>query len=518
MWDVDADHMAAITGAPAPVKVPKGALPTAQPPNPSQLSTAEGRAEALMQLQQLALLTKKARYVHVGNVTPEVGEQHLRDLFNSALAEAAFTAGPGDAVLHVSCLPAKFAAFIEFRSPHECTNAVSLSGIEIGGKQLRISRTRDYEPAPPHLQKILIPQGLPAPTQALVATVNNIADSSTTGGLSHGRVFNGFEWTANDPSKAAQIKKQQNAHELTYTARRVYIGNLPTDGSFDNERLRAFVTTAMETAGINDTSKQGNMILSVHRDVSARWAFLEFRTVAEANSCLHLNGLSLGSRQLMINRTKDYTPVSDEMYPKLLEAGVIGSTVLSPEGRIVSTPGTTISGGLQSGAHGLQSHMAGGSGGPSLPGVPQFLMDNTRRVRKVFIGNLNASAGITAEVLSVFFTEAMNSAKLTDPDAKGDPIIWSYVDNRAATFGFIEFRSIAEANSCFALNGIEFQGRKLHVNRSREYAPVPEQLYTELSKHGLLGNTSISPDGKDVFGDSTPNPEEETGGQWKDLA
>mmetsp|Transcript_12287 Transcript_12287/g.20700 ORF Transcript_12287/g.20700 Transcript_12287/m.20700 type:complete len:357 (+) Transcript_12287:116-1186(+) len=338
------------------------------------------------------------------------------------------------------------------------------------------------------------------------------------------KLFDGFKWVTEAQAKAEKSEGQkQNAHEISYTARRVYIGNLPADGTFDNEELRNFISQSMMRAGIHDLSKTGHMILSVHRDASLKWAFLEFRTVAEANSCLHLNGLALRDKTVMINRTRDYTPVSDVDYPKLYAAGVIGSTVLSPDGKVMNMP----SGAQQAAASSITPTSAlpaapsDSRSGPiashaSIGGVPQILLDNTRKVRKVFVGNLNPTAGINAEVLSTFFTEAMKSASLIDPAQKGDLIIWSYVDPRSHGFGFIEFRSIAEAQSCFALNGIEVYGRKVHVNRIRDYEPYPQHIDAQLRKYNLLGSTSISPDGQDVFGDEIPNPEGETA-VWQDL-
>jgi len=70
-------------------------------------------------------------------------------------------------VIRIDPLPEKCAAFLEFRSPIECSNALGLSGIELQGRQLRISRTRDYEPCAPALLNVVIPPGLPAPTTAL---------------------------------------------------------------------------------------------------------------------------------------------------------------------------------------------------------------------------------------------------------------------------------------------------------------------------------------------------------------
>ena len=86
----------------------------------------------------------------------------------------------------------------------------------------------------------------------------------------------------------------------------------------------------------------------------------------------------MGSTSLVVNRTKDYTPISDELYPQLQAAGVIGNTAVAPNGATIITeerPGVAI-------VPGVHQSMAAG-GGPSIAGVPQKLMDISRRVRKV---------------------------------------------------------------------------------------------------------------------------------------
>eukprot|EP00962_Isochrysis_galbana_P018580 scaffold5362_cov100-Isochrysis_galbana.AAC.10 len=49
-------------------------------------------------------------------------------------------------------------------------------------------------------------------------------------------------------------------------------------------------------------------------------------------------------------------------------------------------------------------------------------------------------------------------------------------------FGFIEFRTIAEATSCIALNNIELGGKQLRIERPRDYAPMPDAMLDELRK------------------------------------
>ena len=90
------------------------------------------------------------------------------------------------------------------------------------------------------------------------------------------------------------------------------------------------------------------------------------------------------------------------------------------------------------------------------------------------MGNLpREAAELTPEYLLAFFTEAMTAANLTDKDRAASMIIWACIVNPHKNFGFIEFRTVAEAESVFALNGIELLGRKLHVNRAHGYEPVP---------------------------------------------
>ena len=188
---------------------------------------------------------------------------------------------PGDPVLKVDPLPEKNAAFIEFRSPVECSNpnptptpilnpnpipnpspspspspspnqvecsnALALSGQELDGAKLRVSRRRDYEPCPAHLINIVVPAGLPPPTTALQQRVAQMDGTIQAGygarpGTSpatlrgEGLVFDGFGW-----SKAGQPRNReartQTPLELSYNARCVYVGNLPPTDILDNEAL-----------------------------------------------------------------------------------------------------------------------------------------------------------------------------------------------------------------------------------------------------------------------------------------
>ena len=47
----------------------------------------------------------------------------------------------------------------------------------------------------------------------------------------------------------------------------------------------------------------------------------------------------------------------------------------------------------------------------------------------------------------------MTAANLIDPERSGPMIIWAFIEQRTKGFGFIEFRTLAEAESVCALNG-----------------------------------------------------------------
>ena len=380
----------------------------------------------LLQLQEQALITRKVRCLHVGNVTGSVTAEIMRAFINGAMHKENMAAAPGDVVIRIDPLPEKCACFLEFRSPIECSNALGLSGIELQGRQLRISRTRDYEPCPPHLLNVVIPPGLPPPGTAMQKAIasRNAGVSAGYGARpdlagstvkQDGMTFDGFAWTKSGQPRMRDSRpaeeRPSTALELSRGARRVYVGNLPPTELLDNEALKGFFTRSMTERSLHDLSKVAGyppfthaayrrrtacaplagwlhagwlhtthripaptahrsslapltspqvgpgispMIIGVHRDASGKWAFLEFRTVAEATSCMNLTGIVMGSNphpyhhfhpqpnsnlqpspspftspltltldphprpspgvmmgstSLVVNRTKDYTPI-----------------------------------------------------------------------------------------------------------------------------------------------------------------------------------------------------------------
>ena len=81
MWDVDADGQKAS----APVVSPAAAM-----------------TAGLLQLQEQALLTRKVRCLHVGNVPGTATPERLRDFVNCLMVRDELVTAPGDSVLKVA--------------------------------------------------------------------------------------------------------------------------------------------------------------------------------------------------------------------------------------------------------------------------------------------------------------------------------------------------------------------------------------------------------------------------------
>ena len=89
MWDVGADGQKA---------------PAAPPVNPVAATTS-----SLLVLQEQALLTRKVRCLHVGNVTGSVTADIMRAFINAAMHKENFAAAPGEVIIRIDPLPEKCA-------------------------------------------------------------------------------------------------------------------------------------------------------------------------------------------------------------------------------------------------------------------------------------------------------------------------------------------------------------------------------------------------------------------------
>ncbi|MES1920900.1 hypothetical protein MHBO_002514, partial [Bonamia ostreae] len=91
----------------------------------------------------------------------------------------------------------------------------------------------------------------------------------------------------------------------TRMARRVYIGNLPTNLKFTETILLDFFTILIKFHGINTPQP----VLSVWLSDPPAFCFLDMRSVSDTAKCITLlDNMNLGERNLKVGRPPDYTP------------------------------------------------------------------------------------------------------------------------------------------------------------------------------------------------------------------
>jgi len=369
----------------------------------------------------------------------------------------------------------------------------------------------------------------------------------------------------NDPPAAAgahaQIQIQQKAMmtavmqqqaALTRRARRLHVGNLPS--GLEPEALKELFNSTMRAAKLTiDDNLAAGCVNNISMATDNRFCFVEFRTAFECSNALALDQMQLLGKPLRVARPNDYAPAPDEL-ETLVIAKEISDTVTSstvPSHAMLCSVGTgTLA--VGSGNHmgtratpslgmaatpfaanlvalqqqsrmmaakvatsaqatgaatsltlggtftSLSSVNTGANGGLQLNNV----MSLSRRARRLHVGNLPTSVGLTASKLKQFFNAALVSANLHDTSKPGEPVLDCMLGSEGK-FGFVEFRTIAEATACMVLNNIELGGKQLRIERPRDYHPMPESMHGELNRLGVMGNTLVAPDSKDILNPET---------------
>mgnify|MGYP002631625525 CR=1 FL=1 len=275
----------------------------------------------------------------------------LKELFNTTMTAAQLTIDADPCVNDVHMASDSRFSFVEFRSAHETSNALVLDGMQLLGKPLRVARPNDYQPAPAELVQVLIPASVSAtvtsssvPGQANgmlgllgaggvpgLAACGSLASPLTTA-LATGQVglpgmagsgalggISGASLAALSAGAAASIGASTPGNHLALTrrARRLHVGNLPTGVGLTPDMIKQFFNAALVSANLHDQSKEGDPVLDIMLGTESKFGFVEFRTIAEANSCMALNNIELGGKQLRIERPRDYAPMPESMTEEL---------------------------------------------------------------------------------------------------------------------------------------------------------------------------------------------------------
>jgi len=121
---------------------------------------------------------------------------------------------------------------------------------------------------------------------------------------------------------------------LSRRARRLLVGNLPMGVVLTSDMLKQFLNAALVSATLHDTSfPEGEPVVNCIMCTEGRTAFIEFRTIAETTSCLALNNIELGGRQLRMERPRDYVALPDVVLPELRSGRILGNTSVAPDGK-----------------------------------------------------------------------------------------------------------------------------------------------------------------------------------------
>lgn len=312
-WDKDASGNA--VAPPPAVVAAAGAVPVAT------LAALAGPAT----VQQQAALTRKARRLHIGSLPPGCTGAILKELFDDALHKTGMTLnGAREVVNDVQVEPGGKFAFMEFRTVHEATMALALDSLIVLGKAIRVQRPNDYTPAPPELNEMVIPPGtVPA------GAVHGAASHSmvpTLAGLAPVPPANVASALNAQLLLAGTGNAQQTAQQISRKARRLHIGNLPQNAGLTPTTMMQFFNATLKTTGLVDASKPGDPVVDCSINPNGKFAFVEFRTIAETTSALTLNNVELVGRQLRVERPRDYAPVPLTSLDELVRAGVVGET------------------------------------------------------------------------------------------------------------------------------------------------------------------------------------------------
>lgn len=225
-------------------------------------AAAAAQAAALLVRQNLSKMSsvtstsedtnqKTFTELFIGNLPPNATATGLKDFLNAAMVESKMTvSGPIEECRHNA--GSKF-GFILLRSPEDATTALNLTGVPYEGCHLKVER----------------PGSFPGPKT----------------GTSNWQLITG---TA-PPSLGIEANTEVVGDPMTKPFRELFVGNV-TEGTPASD-IQDFLNAVMMEVGLGDSKLPGNPIMNVRP--SGKFAFIELRTVDEANNALNMGNVPL---------------------------------------------------------------------------------------------------------------------------------------------------------------------------------------------------------------------------------
>lgn len=261
---------------------------------------------------------------------------------------------------------------------------------------------------------------------------------------------------------------------------------------------------AMRQANLLDSSNSdGCCVSDVWISAEKQFAFVEVRTVGDANNAMQLDGITLYGQPLRINRPSDYVPPPPGGGDP---QAALAAHQQAQAARLAAGIGPGMN---QPGMHpamppiGMQFPMPGMPAPMGIPGMmppanlKHDLMQRTKKCRRVHIGNLPMNVGLTPDALKSFVNTVMQQMFLTVKP--GDPVIDSFVSGDGK-FGFVEMRTIQEATNALSMTGADCFGRPIRVGKPADYVPPDTALIQVAMGSGLLGTPGDEGVGGDLTG------------------
>ncbi|KAJ3333680.1 hypothetical protein HDU76_005154 [Blyttiomyces sp. JEL0837] len=239
---------------------------------PSAMPIQPAAAAAAVPATGSSLVARQSRRLYVGSIPYGVTEEALISFFGETMSQLNLATSSQPPVVSAQINHDKNYAFVEFRTPEECTAAMALDGLPYSGQTLKIRRPKDYQQT-----------AGPVPTAVLPGVVStNVPDS---------------------PYK-------------------LFVGGLPSYLNDDQvmELLKSF-----------GDLRAFNLVKDSSTGLSKGYAFCEYLNPAITEiACQGLNGMELGDKKLVVQRasigSNKQAAAAPSFLPSMLPSSLLGMT------------------------------------------------------------------------------------------------------------------------------------------------------------------------------------------------
>lgn len=115
-------------------------------------------------------------------------------------------------------------------------------------------------------------------------------------------------------------------------------------------------------------------------------------------------------------------------------------------------------------------------------------MNNTRKLRRLYFGNLPLHLGLNEHIFQDIVWKEMITRNMCN-NPKENPILCVWFAQKKGTYGFVEFRTVEETERALNLDGMNCMGIQIKVSRPNDYSQV---VIPQNQAIALLGQQSVN--------------------------